>query len=237
MPENASDAVLTTMRIKTRSEVSKKEAVPIGPGGGHDYNVGRFISQGLFDRSANRFRHPDSGKDLTLKELIIQGFLNPYHTKVEDRRRHRQINLIDAIDEGIVDDEKGTIEDTASGRKYNIDQALREGLLVESGIPDAIEAPHGGTYNVHSGNFNAPGNQPAYSYRLFVAFSLQFQTKLFSKFDESFLQDGALYALSVLCYAQIKLKLKQLINLIIQFRRCGLPNISNTAPPGCKYCF
>lgn len=142
---------MTTVRVQTRSEVSKKEAVPVGQGSGHDYNVGRFITQGLFDQASNKFRHPDTGKDLTLKELIIQGFLNPYHSKVEDRRRGRQINLIEAIQDGIVDDVNGTIEDTSTGRKYNVAQALREGLLVESSIPDAIEAGHSSSLKRHSG--------------------------------------------------------------------------------------
>lgn len=76
VPENAGDAVHTTMRIQTRSEVSKKEAVPIGSGAhGENFNVGRFITQGLFDHGSNKFRHPDSGKDLSLKELIIGGKL------------------------------------------------------------------------------------------------------------------------------------------------------------------
>jgi hypothetical protein len=55
------------MRIQTRSEVSKKEAVPVGSGSGQDYNVGRFITQGLFDHGSNKFRHPDTNKELTLK--------------------------------------------------------------------------------------------------------------------------------------------------------------------------
>lgn len=76
---------------------------------------------------------------------------------MEDRRRGRTVNLIEAIDEGIVDDVAGTIEDTSTGRKYNVAQALREGILVESNLPDAIEAGHSSSYKRLSGNANPPG--------------------------------------------------------------------------------
>jgi hypothetical protein len=76
---------------------------------------------------------------------------------VEDRRRGRQINLIEAIDEGIVDDVNGTIEDTSTGRKFDVAQALREGLLIESNIPEAIEAGYSSSQHRLSGNANPSG--------------------------------------------------------------------------------
>ncbi|KAI6230952.1 hypothetical protein M3Y95_00330300 [Aphelenchoides besseyi] len=156
VPEHAGDAVHTTMRIQTRSEVSKKEAVPLGQSAGHDYNIGRFLTQGLFDEHSGNFRHPENQKEMSLKELIVKGFLNPYNTKIYDRRRGKEINLLQAIDDNIVDDVNGTVEDTSSGRKYNIAQALREGLIRESAAPAAIEGSHGGRFDLQSGEFEAP---------------------------------------------------------------------------------
>ncbi|KAI6225247.1 Plectin [Aphelenchoides fujianensis] len=157
VPEHAGDAVHTTMRVQTRSEVSKKEAVPVGHGGGHDYNIGRFLTQGHFDEQSGLFRSPDNQKEMTLKELIVKGFLHPYHTKIHDRRRGKEINLLEAIQDNIVDDVAGTVEDTATGRKYNIAQAHREGLIRETAAPQAIEGSHGGRYDLQSGEFEAPG--------------------------------------------------------------------------------
>ena len=123
VPEHAGDAVHTTMRVQTRSETAKKEAVPVGPnaGGAADYSIAR-----LFDSASGKLRHPESGEHMTLKQAIFAGILDPYHIKVIDRRRGRELHLLAAIEESIVNDADGTVEDTATGRKYGLGQALRE---------------------------------------------------------------------------------------------------------------
>lgn len=145
VPENAGDAVHTTVRVQTRSEISKKEAVPVGTGGagqqpGIEYNVGRLVDLRLFDASTGLFTHPhDAEKKMTLKELIVRGFLNPYTVTVHDRGANRHLKLLDAIDDHIVDDVAGTIRDTQTGRVHDFASALRDGLVREDTVESFIQ--------------------------------------------------------------------------------------------------
>uniref|UniRef100_A0A7E4VBK6 Dystrophin n=1 Tax=Panagrellus redivivus TaxID=6233 RepID=A0A7E4VBK6_PANRE len=138
VPENAGDAVHTTFKIQTRSQVAKKEALTAGPSHGDDFNIGQLVRSNRFDPSSGRFALPDAPNDLTLKEIIVKGFLNPYATTVVDRRNNRELKLLDAIEEHIVDDTNGTVKDTATGREYNFAQAISEGLIKEESR-DALE--------------------------------------------------------------------------------------------------
>lgn len=130
VPENAGEAVHTTMKIQTRSQVSKKEA--LNAGASHeDFNISKLVSSNRYDASTGRFQHPDSDKDLSLKELMVKGFLNPYATTIVDRRQNREMKLLDAIEAHIVDEDNGTVKDTSTGRDLDFRSAIAQGLVKE----------------------------------------------------------------------------------------------------------
>uniref|UniRef100_A0A915EK62 Uncharacterized protein n=1 Tax=Ditylenchus dipsaci TaxID=166011 RepID=A0A915EK62_9BILA len=131
VPENAGDAVHTTVKIQTRSEISKKEAVPIGGSGAHsigDFNIGKLVDLKLYNASSGLFNHPSDSqaKQMTLKELIVKGFLNPYTTSILDKRQGKHLKLLDAIEQHLVDDIAGTVTDTQTGRVHDLQSAMRE---------------------------------------------------------------------------------------------------------------
>uniref|UniRef100_A0AC34QD30 Uncharacterized protein n=1 Tax=Panagrolaimus sp. JU765 TaxID=591449 RepID=A0AC34QD30_9BILA len=70
VPENAGDAIHTTVKIQTRSQVSKKEAVNTDIGQLGEYNIGKMITSNAYDPNSGKFKHPEAEKDMTLKELI-----------------------------------------------------------------------------------------------------------------------------------------------------------------------
>ncbi|CAK5053371.1 unnamed protein product [Meloidogyne enterolobii] len=146
VPENAADALQTTVRVHKRTEVATKEAVPTtasGVSGFHsptDYNLNRYVDQRHFEPSTGLFTHPDVQKQMTLKELIIKGLLNPYSTKIVDRVKGTELRLLDAIQENIVDDVAGTVRDTQTGKVYDFSAAVRQGLVKEDLRPLAIES-------------------------------------------------------------------------------------------------
>ena len=76
-PTGGADAVHTTVKIQTRSEVSKKEAVPVGDGhasiGGQEFGIGKLVDLRRFEPSSGLFSHPDAQKQMSLKELIVKG--------------------------------------------------------------------------------------------------------------------------------------------------------------------
>ncbi|CAD5205428.1 unnamed protein product [Bursaphelenchus okinawaensis] len=152
VPENAGDAVHTTVKIQTRSVVQQKEAVTEKPGQG--YNLHRFIESGLYDHKTGEFKHPDTGNAHTIRSLVMKGFIDPVHTKVHDRRRNEYISIIDAIEKKIVDVSEGRVEDTATGRRLDFAEALREGLIRENALPAAIEGPSG-KLNLETGEYRS----------------------------------------------------------------------------------
>lgn len=131
VPDNAGDAILTTVKVQTRSEVVKKEAIPIG--GDHSgFNIRKFIDLHLFNPSTGQFTHPDDNqKQLSLKELIVKGFVDPYTITVVDRKSGKHLKLLDAVDAHIVNDVDGTVTDTLTGRVYDFASAIREKLVHE----------------------------------------------------------------------------------------------------------
>lgn len=157
VPDNAGDAIVTTVKVQTRSEVSKKEAVLIGDSShASEFNINKFVDHNLYDLRTGLFTHPDNNqKQLTLKELIVKGFLNPYTTTVLDRQSGKSLKLLDAIDEHIVDDIAGTVKDTKSGKTYDFASALKEGLIKEDTVENYIRERsdnHSTTSNSAIGN-------------------------------------------------------------------------------------
>lgn len=156
VPENAGDAVHTTVKIQTRSEVSKKEAIPIN--GSHhndsEYNIEKFVNMGLYDASSGLFTHPNNKNQITLKEVIVKGFLNPYTTSIIDRKEGRTLKLLDAIDEHIVDDIAGTVKDTRSGLVYNFANAIRDGLVKEDSVERYIKERSENNYPATQSHIN-----------------------------------------------------------------------------------
>uniref|UniRef100_A0A914CVV5 Uncharacterized protein n=1 Tax=Acrobeloides nanus TaxID=290746 RepID=A0A914CVV5_9BILA len=141
VPENAADSVHTTLKSHTRSEISKKEAIPTGSPA-VEYNISKLVNSRAYDASSGLFQPPDAQKQMTLKQLIVKGYLNPYNTMIVDRRQRRDLTLIDAIDENIVDAVAGTVKDTSTGRTHDFASAVRDGLVKES-APDSYDASFG----------------------------------------------------------------------------------------------
>uniref|UniRef100_A0AC34GML6 Uncharacterized protein n=1 Tax=Panagrolaimus sp. ES5 TaxID=591445 RepID=A0AC34GML6_9BILA len=142
----------TTVKIQTRSQISKKEALNAGAAQ-EEFNISKLVNANRYDASSGRFHHPDSDKELTLKELIVKGYLNPYATSVVDRRQNRDMKLLDAIEEHIVDDINGTIKDTSSGRDLDFRTAVAQGLIKES-VSDTLESSLvGGRLDLSTGDY------------------------------------------------------------------------------------
>lgn len=140
VPDNASDAIITTVKVQTRSEVSKKEAIPIGDSlYSNNFNINKFVENNLYDLRTGLFTHPENNqKQVTLKELIVKGFLNPYATFVLDRQNGEKLNLFDAIDKHIVDDIAGTVKDTITRTAYDFATALQRNLIIEDTVENYI---------------------------------------------------------------------------------------------------
>ncbi|CAD5225856.1 unnamed protein product [Bursaphelenchus xylophilus] len=151
VPDHAGDAVVTKVKVQKREETAKKEAINARPEIDGDYNLTRFLANGLYENGT--FLHPETEKELTLKELILHGFLSPYQTKVVDKQKGEQINLMEAIDRRIVDEVAGTVKDTKTGRTYQIEEALRNGLIKEEASRGAIEGK-GGRFDMNTGVFH-----------------------------------------------------------------------------------
>ncbi|CAJ0946706.1 unnamed protein product, partial [Mesorhabditis belari] len=148
VPDNAADALHTTVKVHTRTAVAKKEALSGGQSaiqGGSSFNQ----AIGWYDVNTGTFTHPETQKQLTLKEAIVKGLFNPYDITVSDRRRNKEINLLEAMDEGIVDDTAGTVTDTASGRKINLRDALNQGILKGKSVADIVERDFTGRAEAH----------------------------------------------------------------------------------------
>lgn len=151
-PENAADAVFTTVKVQKRSEVTKKQALSSGQNGVMSLN--KLLSLGLYDTKDGKFFHPASNKSVTLKQAIIEGMIDPYQTVVVDRRGDRELLMIDGISEGIVNDEAGTIRDTVSHKTYDLKTAMKEGLIRDKIVAESFEdALVKGKLDLYSGMF------------------------------------------------------------------------------------
>ncbi|VDK41939.1 unnamed protein product, partial [Anisakis simplex] len=139
VPENASDAVHTTVKVQKRTEVSKKEALAVGPSAFVDQTLASALDSGWYDPQSGTFTHPDTNKQMTLKEAIIRGLFNPYGTTVIDQRNKRELSLLEAIQDGLVNDSTGTVLDTETGRTVDLITALRDGLLKSGNLPESFE--------------------------------------------------------------------------------------------------
>ncbi|MFH4979147.1 hypothetical protein AB6A40_005856 [Gnathostoma spinigerum] len=137
VPENAADAVRTSVKIQRRTEVSRKEALAVGTGS--EDTLSKVIALGWYNPEVGRFTHPETGKEMTLKEAILKGLFNPYDTTVIDRRSNRELSLLEAIQENIVDDTLATVRDTSTGRSFNLSEALKEGLLKGGGTSESFD--------------------------------------------------------------------------------------------------
>lgn len=136
-PDNAGDAVHTSVKVQTRTQVAKKEALSSGLPMS-DNTLGKALALGWYNGQNGIFTHPDTQKQMTLKEAIIKGLFNPYDTTVIDRENNKELNLLEAINQGIVDSTAGTVKDTSSGKEYDLQTAQRQGLVKNKGAADAI---------------------------------------------------------------------------------------------------
>ncbi|KHN76643.1 Plectin [Toxocara canis] len=156
VPENASDAIHTTVKVQKRTEVSKKEALASGPSAFVDQTLASALESGWYSSQSGTFTHPDTNKQMTLKEAIIRGLFNPYGTTVIDRRNKRELSLLEAIQDGLVNDSAGTVLDTETGRNVDLVAALRDGLLKSGNLPESLEgALMKGKLDFATGQFTA----------------------------------------------------------------------------------
>lgn len=139
VPENAAEAVHTTVKIQTRTQVAKKEALSSGVPLGEN-TLGKALALGWYDASSGHFTHPDTQKTMTLKESIIKGLFNPYDTTVHDKKNNRDMSLLEGIQEGIVDDSAGTVTDTITGQKLSLVEAIQAGIVKEKNFGDSLDS-------------------------------------------------------------------------------------------------
>ncbi|EFO90835.1 hypothetical protein CRE_09761 [Caenorhabditis remanei] len=156
VPENASDAVHTTVKVQTRTAVAKKEALSSGLPLSDD-TLGKALALGWYDGSAGTFTHPDTQKKMTLKEAIIKGLFNPYDTTIVDKRSGKELSLLEAIHEGIVDDTAGTVKDTQTGKTHNLLEAGNLGLVKGKNFGDTLDSSlFSGRLDLGTGNYTRP---------------------------------------------------------------------------------
>uniref|UniRef100_A0A914WBT0 Uncharacterized protein n=1 Tax=Plectus sambesii TaxID=2011161 RepID=A0A914WBT0_9BILA len=139
VPEHAGDAVHTSVKIQTKSQVMKKEALAAGPAAFVDYTLQKVVDLGWYNPENGMFTHPDTKKHMTLKEAIIKGLFNPYDTVVIDRRNNKELSLLDAIQADIVDAAAGVVTDTNTNKKLNLKEAAQQGILKSGMIPQTLE--------------------------------------------------------------------------------------------------
>uniref|UniRef100_A0A8R1DW86 Uncharacterized protein n=1 Tax=Caenorhabditis japonica TaxID=281687 RepID=A0A8R1DW86_CAEJA len=162
VPENASDAVHTTVKVQTRTQVAKKEALSSGLPLSDD-SLGKALALGWYDQSAGTFTHPDTEKKLTLKEAIMKGLFNPYDTTIVDKRAGKELSLLEAIHEGIVDDTAGTVKDTQTGEVHNLLEAGNLGIVKGKNFSDTLDSSlFSGRLDPGTGHYTRPsgGSMP-----------------------------------------------------------------------------
>ncbi|KIH68932.1 hypothetical protein ANCDUO_00727 [Ancylostoma duodenale] len=160
VPDNAGDAVHTSVKVQTRTQVAKKEASSTGTA--HIENtLGKALSLGWYDANNGMFTHPDTNRQMTLKEAIIKGLFNPYDTSVVDKKNNKTLSLLEAIQEGIVDDTAGTVLDTQTQRKHDLNSALQMGILKGKSFGDSLESGlFSGRLDLATGHYTQPGGAP-----------------------------------------------------------------------------
>ncbi|CAI4227611.1 unnamed protein product [Auanema sp. JU1783] len=159
VPDNAGDAVHTTVKTQTRTQVSKKEALSSGAPL-TDNTLGKALTLGWYDSGNGMFTNPDTSKQMTLKEAIIKGLFNPYDSSVLDTRRNKEITLLEAIQEGIVDDTAGTVLDTANNKKHDLHSALKAGILKGKTMGDTLDSGLlSGRLDLSTGHYDNNGKQ------------------------------------------------------------------------------
>ncbi|WKX89696.1 hypothetical protein Q1695_008944 [Nippostrongylus brasiliensis] len=154
--DNAGDAIHTSVKVQTRTQVAKKEATATGAPQ-IDNTLGKALSLGWYNPTDGMFTHPDTNRQMTLKEAIIKGLFNPYDTSVVDRKKNKSISLLEAIQEGIVDDTAGTVLDTETQKKHDLTSALRSGLLEGKNFADSLESGlFSGRLDLATGSYTQP---------------------------------------------------------------------------------
>ncbi|KHJ97614.1 hypothetical protein OESDEN_02412 [Oesophagostomum dentatum] len=160
VPDNAGDAIHTSVKVQMRTQVAKKEASSTGAAPVEN-TLGTALSLGWYDSSNGMFTHPDTSRQMTLKEAIIKGLFNPYDTSVVDKKNNKTLSLLEAIQEGIVDDTAGTVLDTQTQRKYDLNSALQAGILKGKSFGDSLESGlFSGRLDLATGNYTQPGGPP-----------------------------------------------------------------------------
>lgn len=139
VPENARDAVSTTSKQQTRTEVTKKQAqMAGGPVPGADLTLQRVIELGHYNPQTGLFIHPETRKEMTLKESIIRGLFNPYDTRIVGADG-TEMSLLDAIQADVVDATSGKFNDRRSGRTLSLKEALDAGLILSGAVPLSLQ--------------------------------------------------------------------------------------------------
>lgn len=158
--ENAGDAIHTSVKVQTRTQVAKKEASNTGAPQVED-TLGRALTLGWYNSSSGMFIHPDTNRQMTLKEAIIKGLFNPYDTSVVDKRNNKTMSLLEAIQEGIVDDTAGTVLDTQTQKRHDLNSALQMGILSGKSFGDSLESSlFSGRLDLATGSYTQPGGTP-----------------------------------------------------------------------------
>ncbi|KAK0426455.1 hypothetical protein QR680_009718 [Steinernema hermaphroditum] len=139
VPEHAGDAVHTTMKVQTKTQVSKKEALSTGPSNFAELSLTKAIALGQFDAGSGMLALPDAPKEMTIKEAVMKGFVNPYGTTVVDKKTGRELTLLEAMEQNIVDGIGGSVTDTASGRQMDLKTAVKEGVVKGGKVFDSLE--------------------------------------------------------------------------------------------------
>ncbi|KJH53000.1 hypothetical protein DICVIV_00869 [Dictyocaulus viviparus] len=158
--ENAGDAVQTSFKVQTKTQVAKKEATSTVTS--QDENtLCKALIHGWYDSNSGMFMPPDSNRQMTLKECIIKGLFDPYDTYVVDMLNNKTVSLLEAIQEGIVDDTAGTVLDTRTQKKYDLNTALQTGILKGKFYGDSLESSlFAGRLDLATGSYTQPGGAP-----------------------------------------------------------------------------
>ncbi|PIO57075.1 hypothetical protein TELCIR_21522, partial [Teladorsagia circumcincta] len=154
--DNAGDAIHTSVKVQTRTQVAKKQATSTGAPQ-VDNTLARALSLGWYNATDGMFTHPDTHRQMTLKEAIIKGLFNPYDTSVVDKKNNKKISLLEAIQEGIVDDTAGTVLDTQTQKKHDLNSALQMGILEGKSFGDSLESGlFSGRLDLATGSYTQP---------------------------------------------------------------------------------
>ncbi|CAB3407856.1 unnamed protein product [Caenorhabditis bovis] len=156
VPDNAADAVHTTVKIQTRTQVAKKEALSSGVPLSEN-TLGKALALGWYDASSGTFTNPDTQKPMTLKESIIKGLFNPYDTTVVDKRTGKEYSLLEAIQEGLVDDTAGTVKNTQTGQTMSLSDAVNAGIIKGKNFGDSLDSSlFSGRLDLSTGHYTEP---------------------------------------------------------------------------------